>query len=561
MSVFVPLSSLPLAAFDLSYADSTFAEFRYLRFEPDETTNDQPDQNRDHPREIRLSFKPAAPTTYSCDAEVSRKLVEDNLSIVYSQEDYANTKSLSSSVQDFSLEKRARDTVFRSARLRGITGNPTDVSMKLSKKVSKYVNPSSVQYAASVKPDTTKQIKGRTVISGGKYIFARSVASQSNVLSRFAAVSGRATSLAGVPGPNFAMHARLKQLKSEQDRSNAERLFFSQNDFDALVESVYERESDIGEIGKKAELRAHVIVRQEIHKNGNVTQKDVAILSRDSFSWVDTGVKYGASYSYFVKAVYTVEIATYTELGENVIATLLLAASPSSGYTVACYETNPPEPPEDFQIRWNYDTQTPALTWNFPVDKTRDVKYFQIFRRSSVNEPFALLQEIDFNDANIIPVRSDRPDERFIKKVDFPLCVFHDKEFTKNSSFIYTLACVDAHGFVSNYSEQLRVKFNKMKNVMELELVSVANAPRPYPNIFMRGSLTMDAIKISNRNEVKVYFDPEYLKVVNRSGVDMKLLTTSTSGQYSLVIIDVDRAQSISVPLYVDDLRTNQQAS
>jgi hypothetical protein len=557
MPVFVPLSSLPLATFDLAYADAVYGEFRYIRFEPDETTNDLPDVERDHPREIRISFIPAPPTSYTCESEFSRKLVEDNLRIVYSQEDYTNTRSLSTSTQDFSVDKRARDTVLRSAKIRGITGNSTDVSMKLSKLVSKYVNPSSLQYAASVKPDTFKQLKGRTVMSGGKYIFARSVASQSNVLSRFTAVAGRATSLAGVPGPNFAMHVRLKQISSEQDRANADRLFFSQIDFDALVESVFERESDIGEIGKKAELRAHILVRQELHKNGNVTQKNVAILSRDSSSWIDTGVKYGASYSYFVKAVYSVEIATYTELGENVIATLLLSASPSSGYTVACFENTPPEPPEDFQIRWDYDAAAPVITWNFPVDRARDVKYFQVFRRSSINDPFTLLHEIDFNDANLRPVRADQPGAAFVNRSNFPFCVYHDREFNKSSSFIYTLACVDAHGFVSNYSEQIRIRFNKMKNVMETELVSVANAPRPYPNIFIRGSLTMDAIKVSNRNEVKVYFDPEYLKIVNRSGVDMKLLTTSKSGQYSLVIIDVDRAQSISVPLYIDDLRTN----
>jgi hypothetical protein len=71
----------------------------------------------------------------------------------------------------------------------------------------------------------------------------------------------------------------------------------------------------------------------------------------------------------------------------------------------------------------------------------------------------------------------------------------------------------------------------------------------------------MDAIKVSNRKDVDVYFDPEYLKVVDRRGADMNLLTTSKVGQYTLVVLDVDRAQSISVPLYIDDLRTNKNAS
>ena len=561
MSRQIPLSSLPLVSFDLQYADAVIAEFRYNRFEPNETIDDDPGTGRDIAREIRISFKPAPPTGYTRESEASRLIVQDNLGIVFSQEDYANTRSLSASIQDFSLEKRARDTVLRSARLRGITGNPTDIAMSLSRRVRGKVSPSQIQYAVSVKPDTFKQVKGRSTIAGGKYIFARSVASQANILSRFSSAPGKATSLGGISGPTFAMHSRIKQLSNEQDRANSERLVFTQNDFDAIVESLYERESDIGEIGRKAELLAHVIVRQELHKNGNVTQKDIVVLSRDSSSWIDTGIKYGASYSYFVKAVYAIEVATYTELGENVIATLLVSASPSSGYTVGCFETTPPEPPDDFQIRWDYDSGCPVIAWNFPVNRSRDVKYFQVFRRSSVMEPFTLIREIDFNDAFLRPVRPDTPDQQNISRVDFPICVYFDKEFKTSSNFIYALGCVDAHGFVSNYTEQLRVRFNRMKNVMELDLVSEANAPRPYPNIFLRSSLTVDAIKVSNRGDIDVYFDPEYLKIVNRLGVDMKLITTSENGQYSLVVLDVDRAQSISIPLYIDDLRTNQNAS
>lgn len=557
MPVSVPLSSLPLSSFDLEYPDALIAEFSYNRFSPDETSNDSPDSTRDNPREIKVSFKPAPRTPTTMESEAARRMVEENIDRVYSQEDYANTISLSSSVQDFSLEKRSRDTVLRSARIRGIVGNPTDIAMRLSRQVGRTVNTNQVQYAVSVKPDTFKQLRGRTVLSGGKYTFARSVASQGNVLSKFAATAGRAASLSGTPGPNFAMHSRLPQLQDQQSSANSERLSFSNIDFDSIVVSIFERECDIGEIGKKAELLAHVLVRQELHKNGSVTQQNIAFLSRDASSWIDTGIKYGASYSYFVKAVYAVEIATYTELGENVMATLLLSSSPSSGYTVGCFETTPPEPPEDFQIRWDYDVGSPVLTWNFPVDKTRDVKYFQVFRRSSLDEPFTLLKEIAFNDAELLPQRADAPRPEYTQNVSFPICVHYDREFKKTSSYIYTLACVDAHGFVSNYSEQLRIRFNRMKNLMELELVSVANAPRPYPNIFIRDSLTMDAIKVSNRGDVRVYFDPEYLKIVDRRGTDMKVLTTSDSGNYSLVVIDVDRAQTISVPLYVDDLRTN----
>jgi hypothetical protein len=50
MPLAIPLSSLPLASFDLKYADDVIAEFRYNRFEANETIDDEPDNSRDTPR-------------------------------------------------------------------------------------------------------------------------------------------------------------------------------------------------------------------------------------------------------------------------------------------------------------------------------------------------------------------------------------------------------------------------------------------------------------------------------------------------------------------------------
>ena len=53
---------------------------------------------------------------------------------------------------------------------------------------------------------------------------------------------------------------------------------------------------------------------------------------------------------------------------------------------------------------------------------------------------------------------------------------------------------------------------------------------------------------------MRIYFDPEYLKVENSEGQDQKFLTTtSNKGSYKIQILNLDRQKSQTLTLELED--------
>ena len=115
--------------------------------------------------------------------------------------------------------------------------------------------------------------------------------------------------------------------------------------------------------------------------------------------------------------------------------------------------------------------------------------------------------------------------------------------------------------FRSNYSEQLRVTFDSIRNRLQVEQVSPSGAPRQYPNVFLRGDLFLDSVVVTGKRRMKMYFDPEYLKLVDRAGNDLGLFLLSNRGSYNISIVDTARAESTSVELTIKDLRKSTVTS
>lgn len=193
-----------------------------------------------------------------------------------------------------------------------------------------------------------------------------------------------------------------------------------------------------------------------------------------------------------------------------------------------------------------------------PVNSQRDIKYFQVLRRNNIQEPFELLVEYDFNDIEGFVSRGDIPSQENTRVFNSLFTIFIDKEFRKNSDFIYTLASIDAKGLVSNYSEQLRIRFDIVKNRLIVEQISPSGAPRIYPNAFIKQDLFIDSIITKNNKHISVYFDPEYLKIVDKDKNDLGLILNKDKGRYVISVIDIDRGQSIKIPLSIQDLRESK---
>jgi hypothetical protein len=197
--------------------------------------------------------------------------------------------------------------------------------------------------------------------------------------------------------------------------------------------------------------------------------------------------------------------------------------------------------------------------WGFPVNSQRDIKHFQIFRRKTVNEPFELIKQYSFNDSETLRPTLETPDPVLIEDTTNNIKTsFIDYEFTKDSRYIYSVCSVDAHGLTSNYSQQFECYFDKYANKMYKELVSVSGAPKSYPNFFLRRDTFVDTVKVSSRQSLKVVFNPEYLKVVDRLGNDLKFLKTDANSSYVIQMINVDLQADQKVNINIRDLRKSK---
>jgi len=318
----------------------------------------------------------------------------------------------------------------------------------------------------------------------------------------------------------------------------------------------------------------YIIEKTEIFSDGTINKfTPIRIPSGGSTSYIDLRVRYGSTYFYSIRAVMDV---TYNAIDNKNSSTFVRVgsyiASQDSSADVLTVEHVSPPPPADFKIIWDYDrfnqntviydhennrpfpnTGTRGslmLAWTMPVNSQRDVKKIQVFRRRSINEPFELIKMYDFNDSiSRFDDLENNINLSLISRHDEPVLYYFDDDFYKNSEYIYALATIDAHGLTSNYSEQFKVKFNIFENKIEKELISIAGAPKQYPNMYLERDLFVDTIKTSNKNMMHVYLNPDCFRIKkgdNKSeGVlQIKPFTSKSNIKYCINFINTDVQKS-----------------
>jgi hypothetical protein len=565
------LSSVKLAKPHLSNS-----EFQYGFFTRDETVVEgakpkrvgtSPDrvlsQLRNSPRYVVLSFDPPNSNVPRSVTVEDIKLVKENISKIYSAEDVGNTSATTVLVQDTGLLDRVYRTIRRSADLRGISGNLTDISMRLGNSLGPAVDRVLLQdLTARFSEMGANFISDSSRIGSGKFGQVRSTVTSYTVSDKFVLDAVRSGELAGNLGPVSSAALLSDNVETLQNDARSEIQAISSNDYVTILEPVNIRESNAREFADGTELIATLVYRKETLQNGDEVTRLLDILPADSSRYFDHEIKLGATYHYWLHSVYRVTTHSLSvNTGQVVIAQVLFQSEASEAYTTRTDDVVPPPPPSDFDVRWDYRSKKLILSWAFPPLAQRDIKYFQVFRRSNLLESFTLLTEYDFNDSLAQPVRYENVLPSNSQKMNSPMTTYYDTEFRKDSDYIYCVASVDARGLVSNYSPQLRVTFDAIQNRLNVEQVSPGNAPRPYPNVFLRGDLFLDSIVTTGKRRLKIYFDPEYLKLVDRDGNDLGLFQLAESGKYKISILDVTRAESASVELAIKDLRNSIASS
>jgi len=521
------------------------AKFRYFKYEKGEVSNPSSSCI------VELEFKHA----YSGSTDSTFK---DFSNLFHGSEDFSQSSNTFISSQDTGMLARIFDSINRSCRIRKITGNATDKAEKLSKQLSDSIDANALQ-ALSVNSNLVGfnffNTTGNLEIEKFKSVTGFPINSIVNdkIVSDLFHSSEISSSRIMVSHGLVANSLEERQNEAKRISPN-----IKSEEFTPIAKPVTFEEREFDPSFKK--LVCYIIDRIEEKSNGERELiSPLVILEPGNFTYKDETVTYGKRYSYSVRAVYVSEVPMMLyDRYDYVAGQVLISSSPSNMVSITVEEKTPPPPPEDLRFRYDHSKNELSISWSMPFNRQEDITRIQVFRRSSLLEPFMLLKEYDFDQSEIKIERNEEPLPVNISKSTTVVRRHIDYDFRKSSDFIYAVASVDAHGFVSNYSAQHQVTFNKQINALSVKCISDSGAPRPYPNIYvdLPGTLTLDSVTRSGIKKISITFDPEYLKVTNSDGSDLEFLKKNAT--YYMSIIDTTRAEQISIPISIIDLRSSE---
>ena len=564
------LNSNVLATVGLSQPTGLATKFVYNYYVPEESATDDTTAYRSSPegipRMVILNWvSPTLSENEDIGSTVEYAAFVRDVDRVHSVEDIPNTSNTYVTLQDTGLLGRATDAIERSCSIRGISGNPTDKALKLSVELTGSVDPNTMQrLAVNFSALNVNFFTENSILESGKYEYATgfpvTVLANDKVVAEVLA-SAEIDSPSRSP---IAAGLISKYLMSRQRLARESLPTISGEEFTSILTPVsfFERKTNGGFVPIEERLRrvGYLVERVEELSSGSREKLLVGAVDSKTDSFVDYNVKYGARYSYSVRAVYSMQVPeVLLKRNDSVASRILVASAPSNISTVTTEEYVPPAPPADVRFNFDHEKSELAIRWEFPVDRTRDVTRFQLFRRKSLTEPFTLLKEFDFDQSVVKFERNESPLPVNVVSSKFPIRRAIDYDFGRSSEYIYAVCCVDAHGYVSNYSTQYRITFNRRINNIVVKCVSPSSAPRPYPNLYVNlpGTLTLDSITKTGLTSVTAVFDPEYLKVTDRLGNDLEFIKYgSESAKYYVNVIDTTRAEQVTVPITVEDLRS-----
>ena len=485
--------------------------------------------------------------------------IRKNLDKIHYEDDFASSDYASLHIQDTQLKEEMTflTNVFSSDILSSFSGSLQDAAKELNKKTSEDIKGSIL--ANAVNNLSRKQVFFSSASEEDGEV-KTSMQVNKKLVSDLMETTFEGDSLNQINTETMAQLQNFYTMQSSAIK-NTDSNFFDVGDYELKISKPLKTTKvDLNKYDPIMQTIGYIIEKYEVAKDGSIkTRAPIVVENPSSSTSVDVQVRYGARYFYNIRTVAYVEAVAVNEAtSETVVIGFLLASKPLKSRIIECIEEVAPPPPADFTVAWGWGKRVPRLNWNFPVNPQRDIKYFQIFRRRTVYEPFQLIAMYDFDDSVLKHELGDNlVDDDLISKMSSPLGYYLDLDFDREG-FIYAICCVDAHGFSSNYSMQLKAKFSESTNKLNISMVSVAGAPKPYPNAFLNVDTFVDTIKDEGHRKLTVVFNPEYLKVTDKQENDLKLLKTANGEMYRLQLTNIDLQQQANINISLSDKTKTQ---
>jgi hypothetical protein len=539
--------------------------FNYNFFVRDEAVNDSGFPNTAQsrlPRYISLNWNSVfIPENINTRQDIVDAIsVEENYSKIISEQDFGRVQSSIFSLQDTNVDSKllffankAKEILIPTSSVSSTNEQARNLNSVTSPSVtlrflnSSLYNPASlgISFAGDQNIEELKKLSEvKTQISFNKKFLSNFIDSIAKDPSCFLADEAEALS--------DSVRA-VQSLSRNQNNSNN----LAIQDFQNVVEK-YISISLIDNFNQQNDQEPVYPIGYVIEKHVATNHGDTSFVKRFFIedprinNYLDTEIKYGEKYFYKIRSVYRLSLKALEETQSPIKrmfkVVMIVGSSWSNFIKINCIECEPPPPPSDLSLSWDQEKRCCRILWSFPINHQRDIKKFQLFRRSSVNEPFELIKMFDFDDSVVKTTNyHETPDAQLIQTQLNPSCFYLDTDFSFDQSgmqFIYALCSIDAHGYSSGYSCQVQAYFDKFQNKLNTKLLSVSGAPKAYPNIYLPAdNVFVDAIKTEGYSKLSVFFNPEYTQVTDIENNDLKLLKTQADDKYILQIINTDLNQ------------------
>lgn len=245
----------------------------------------------------------------------------------------------------------------------------------------------------------------------------------------------------------------------------------------------------------------------------------------------DNAIQYGSTYSYMIYPTYITTQPCRNDY--HLLSTFIICDYPYITKDITCKEFKRPISPSKLFFKYNEDKKELNIKWAKPLEIQGDVKGYQIFKRQSLQEPFTLIKQIEFHSpldaySRNLNVPSDLVE---ISQNHKNTCIDHN--FNPGKIQIYAICSIDAHGYTSNYSQQIGVVYNASDKKCMTDLVSRSGAPLHMPNLLIPRKtrffdnddniVTITPLE-KNIEKITLYLTPEYKNISDVNEESFKTL-------------------------------------
>ncbi len=358
----------------------------------------------------------------------------------------------------------------------------------------------------------------------------------------------------------FAASLDKVEQVQKKSRRNSSPYQISSEEYDLTV-PYHEYElldsSTVSDTAMSASHIGFVIDKYAQNPDATVTLMGTTYLDAKTTDFYDDAVRYGGFYSYTIRALYEITLYATAESdssrGLDLARVKMFFATSGLNTDIFCIENTPPQPPEDIYFRFLPEGSL-FIGWKFPFNKQRDIKKFQVFRRTSVSEPFTLISQIDFDDSLVKTPSSENVPRRITASKKYPTCFYVDTQFNVNSKYIYSIVSVDAHGYTSNYSTQFEVSVNLFTEELVIRDVVRKGCPKPYPNLYLNQDFFLDLGKDTGHSRMTVYFDPDYTDLLDVDGNSLGVISFNKKRPtYKIHVLETNLAQDQIINITTPD--------